>query len=210
MTKRIIKNIILLVILFLVGYNSIYFKKLDEVKSAAVTQKFDAVKYARNYYNRLLPTLDKSIEVNSLLSQINTDKAKAFDAYSHALGIGNIKYFLVKGQGLVMDVNEDNISLSVKADSSNKTVQIATEYVFGNAIRDASGLIDINEFKSTMDFNNVSAEVNKIIRSEVLPAFKSKVKKGDMISFIGAIELNKEHLDIEHIELMPIVLKITP
>jgi len=65
-------------------------------------------------------------------------------------------------------------------------------------------LININEFNNTMDFNNVSAELNKIIREKVLPAFKQKVKKGNSIEFTGAIELNKEHLDLSNIEVIPV------
>jgi predicted lipoprotein len=80
--------------------------------------------------------------------------------------------------------------------------------VYGNAVRDASGLIDINEFTNTTDLNNVSAEINNIIRKEVLPPFMAKMKKGDVISFYGAIELNKEHLKTDKIEIIPISLSI--
>ena len=124
------------------------------------------------------------------------------------MGIGNIRYFLVKGEGQVLSINENDVTVLAVADSNKKAIRIATEFVFGNAIRDASGKIDINEFSNTMDFNSVSAEINKIIRSQVLPQFKAKVKKGDTVQFAGAIELNKEHLNVEDIELMPVQLKI--
>ena len=55
-----------------------------------------------------------------------------------------------------------------------------------------------------MDFNNVSAELNKIIREKVLPPFKQQAKKGNRIEFTGAIELNKEHLDLTKIEVIPV------
>ena len=105
-------------------------------------------------------------------------------------------------------VNENDVLLQSKTDSSHYTFHIATEFVFGNAIRDASGQIDINEFKNTMDFNNVSAEINKIVRAEVLPPFKKNIKKGDTVQFAGAIELNREHLNISDIEVIPVQLKI--
>jgi hypothetical protein len=59
-----------------------------------------------------------------------------------------------------------------------------------------------------MDFNNVSAEINKIIRTKVLPSFKANAKKGIAIRFVGAIELNKEHLDLSHIEIVPVEVNI--
>lgn len=82
------------------------------------------------------------------------------------------------------------------------------EYVFGNALRDAPGLIKINDFTNTMDLNNIAAEVDKIIRTEVLPPFKSSVKKGDTITFAGAFELNQEHINLDKIEILPVALKI--
>jgi predicted lipoprotein len=102
------------------------------------------------------------------------------------------------------------VSIRVKTDTAEYDYKIATEFVFGNAIRDASGLINLNEFTNTMDFNNVSAEVNKIVRTSVLPSFKTNVKLGSRIQLFGAIELNKEHLSANNIEIIPISIKILP
>ena len=206
--KKTLKYIIGFILVIAVAYNSVYFKKLDEVKAAA-SKDFDAKAYARKYFDgKLLPALSNATELNQLLALLQQDKEKTFDKYSHALGIGNIRYFLVKGEGEIVSINENDITISLKADSSKKDVQIATEFVFGNAIRDASGLIDINDFKNTMDFNNVSAELNKIVRSDVLPAFKTAAKKGQVVQFAGAVELNRAHLNVQQIEVVPVSLKI--
>ena len=114
--------------------------------------------------------------------------------------------FLVNGKGVITSIQEDDVQVSML--DSNQSISIATEYIFGNAVRDATGLININEFSNTMDFNNVSAEINKIIRQKVLPSFKSNGKKGNKIEFTGAIELNKEHFNVSHIEVIPIEIKI--
>jgi len=205
--KKILKYGIGIIALFVVVYNSVYFRKLDEVKASS--SKFDAKKYAKNYFNnKLMPSLPNAVEINQLLSLLQTDREQTFEKYGHALGIGNIRYFLVKGEGEVTSVNENDVTVVAKADTNQKTIRIATEFVFGNAIRDASGKIDINEFSNTMDFNNVSAEINKIVRTEVLPAFKKNVVKGDSVQFAGALELNKEHLNVEDIEIIPVQLKI--
>lgn len=206
---KTLKYILGFVLLLVVAYNSIYFKKLDEMKASAA-KDFDAKAYARKYFNsKLIPALGNAIDLNKLITLLRQDKEKTFDQYSHALGIGNIRYFLVKGEGKIVSINENDVSIMLKADSSQKNVQIATEFVFGNAIRDASGSIDINEFRNTMDFNNVSAELNKIVRIEVLPQFKTSAKKGQSVQFSGAIECNRAHLNLEQIEVVPVSLKIT-
>jgi len=205
--KKVIKYIASVLLVGIVAYNSVYFKKLDEVKAG--TTSFDAAGYAGKFWNeKLPPRLSKAIEIGELLTLLQTDKEKAFMTYSHALGIGNVKYFLVKGSGIIQSVDENQVSVKVESENEKPEINIATEYVFGNAVRDASGVIDINAFVNSMDFNNVSAEINKIIREKVIPPFRSKVKKGDRIFFSGAIELNKEHLSTRSIEVIPTDLKI--
>lgn len=205
--RKMVKYAVAIIVLIIIAYNSVYFRKLDEVKASS--SKFDAKTYARNYFNhKLIPSLSNAVEINQLMSLIDTSKEQTFEKYGHALGIGNIRYFLVKGEGQVTSINENDVTVLAKADTNQKTIRIATEFVYGNAIRDASGKIDINEFANTMDFNNVSAEINKIVRAEVLPAFKKTVVKGDTVQFAGALELNKEHLNVEDIEVIPVQLKI--
>jgi predicted lipoprotein len=205
--KKWLKYVFGIVVLLVLGVNSIYFRKLDEMKSAS--SKFDAKAYARKYFNdRLMPSLSNGVDINQLMGMLQNNREQTFDKYAHALGIGNIRYFLITGQGRVTSVNENDVSVLTTADSNQKSLRIATEFVFGNAIRDASGKIDINEFANTMDFNTVSSEINKIVRTEVLPPFKERVKNGDSIQFAGAIELNKVHLNVEDIEVIPVQLKI--
>ena len=204
---KAVKYIIVIIAIAFVAYNSVYFKKLDEVKAAKAATTFDAPKYTQIFWDtKLMPNLNKAIDITKLTAMLSTDSRKTFDNYSHALGIGNIRYFLVSGKGSIASINEDDFAIAL--DSSNQMITLVTEYVFGNAVRDATGLININEFSNTMDFNNVSAELNKIIRQKVLPSFMQQAKKGDKIEFVGAIELNKEHLDLSHIEVIPVEIKI--
>ena len=93
MKKMVRYGVFLLIVAFL-AYNSVYFKKLDEVKAG--TASFNARKYAEDFWiKKLTPALDKSAEAGQLLSLLRTDKDKAFKDHAHALGIGNIKYFLI-------------------------------------------------------------------------------------------------------------------
>jgi predicted lipoprotein len=206
---KAIKYIITIIAMLVIGNNSVYFKKLDQVKASVTAKEFNAAQYAQTFWNnKLTPNLNKAVDITQLTVMLSTDTAKTFDTYSHALGIGNLRYFLVKGKGEIVSVNEDDVVISSKSGTSQQRATIATEYIFGNAVRDATGLIDINEFSNTMDFNNVSAELNKIIREKVLPPFKSAVKKGNAIEFVGAVELNKEHLNLQKIEVVPIKITI--
>jgi len=202
MTKGIKYSIWVIVIAF-IGYNSVYFKKLSEVKAAS--EKFNAVDYAQRLYAALTTSSEKAITPDQLINELRSDKAKAFNQYGKALAIGSTRYFMVKGSGVVKAITENEVVLST---ANKNELHIATEFVFGNAIRDASAQVNLNDFTNTADLNNISSEVNKIIRNKVLPPFKSTVKTGDTVAFTGAVGLNREHLDLNGMELMPINLNI--
>jgi len=205
MIKKVIKYVAAIIIVVFIASNSVYFKKLSDVKAAAVKQ-FDAAKYARNYLKtQLIPFSSTAPPAGELLALLKTKPANAFKTYAHGLDIGNIRFFMVQGRGVVTSVDENDIYVLTR---DKQTIKIAVEYVFGNALRDAPGLININDFTNTMDLNNIAAEVDKIVRTEVLPPFKSVVKKGDTISFVGAFELNQEHINLDKIEVIPVTLKI--
>jgi predicted lipoprotein len=195
------------VVILLVAYNSIYFKKLDEVKAA--TTGFDGVAYASKFWSeKLVPAMEEGVDLSRLLLQLQTNPEPAFASHSHALGIGNIKYFPVKGEATVEMINENEFVISLDNQPSGTVLMIANEYIFGNAVRDASGQIDINAFTNTRDFNTVSAEINNIIRTKVIPSFKDKVKTGDRVRFTGAIELNQKYLNLNAIEIIPVSLSV--
>jgi len=198
-------------ILFIAGgllvlFKSVYFKPLDEIKAEAAAKMFEPKAYSKDFWeNKLIPNLDRAIDLNELMDLLRTNPEEAFTNHSNALGIGNIRYFLVRGTANISSIQEDHMVFEL---SPNRMVRLATDYIFGNAIRDASGQIDINEFTNTMDFNNVSSEINQIVVKTVLPDFILYAKEGDLVSFHGAIELNQKHIVMDRVEIIPIQLSI--
>lgn len=204
--NKIIKYILISAGGLFIIYNSVYFKPLDEIKAEAAAKIFDPLAYSLDFWeNKLIPNLDQAVGLNTLLNLLKSNPKEAFEKYSNALGIGNIRFFLVQDTAMVSEIDEDHVVLALE---NEQFANLATDYIFGNAIRDASGQIDINEFTNTMDFNNVSSEINQLVVKNVLPAFISSVKTNDIIHFYGAIELNQEHLQLEQIEIIPIQLSI--
>ena len=202
--QKSIKYIIWLLIIGLVGYNAVYFKKLSEMEAEA--KSFDAPSYAKNLIDhKLQPILDSAITLDFLLTELSTSPAPLFKKHGRSLTIGSSKFFMVKGTGHVTAIDDSGVT--VKTDQNNE-VKIATEYIFGNGIRDASGLVNLNDFTNTTDLSNISSEINKIIRKTVVPPFRASVKNGDLVAFTGAIELNQAHLDFKNAELLPVSLKI--
>ena len=206
--SRYIKYLLVIIVIGLVAYKSVYVKKLSEMK-VTTDEKFDAVTFSKKLWEGKLPArLDSAVELTTFIKAAQANPVDAFSKYTNALGIGNYRYALITAEGIVTNVNDDDIALQVKLGDSLMTVKLATEFIYGNAIRDASALVDVKDFPNTMDLNNISEELNKMVRKSVLPPFKTAVKKGDKIIVTGAIEIHKEHIKWNELEIIPVKLQI--
>ena len=206
--NKYVKYLLLIVVIGLVAYKSVYVKKLSEIK-AVIDEKFDAVAFSKKLWEEKLPTkLGSAVELATFIKTTQSNPADAFSKYTNALGIGNYRYALIKTEGIVTNINDDDIALQTKMGDSLMTVKLATEFIYGNAIRDASGLVDVKDFPNTMDLNNISEELNKMVRKTVLPLFKAAVKKGDKVIVTGAVEIHKEHVKWSELEIIPVQLQI--
>lgn len=202
MKKRYAYILGLLIVLTL-GYNSVYFKKLSVVK-AATKENFDFKAYADSiYYKGILKS--KKITLSDLTSLMQSNPETTFEKYGNRLGIGNSAYFMIQSTGKIIAIKD---GLYTIADEKNGIVYIDTKYIFGNAIRDASGLVKLTDFKTNAQFNKVSESLNDIIRNDVIPKEISKVKLGDSISFSGAIKLSKKQNLREKITVIPSQIKL--
>ena len=206
--NRYIKYLLLVVVVCLVAYKSVFIKKLSDRRERTDT-KFDAPAFSKKLWDEKLPAkLSNAVELTTFIQLVQGNAEDAFSKYSNVLGIGNYRYALIKTEGVVADINEDDIFLQVKLEDSLMMTKLATEFIYGNAIRDASGLVDVKDFPNTTDLNNISEELNKMVRKLVLPPFKAAVKKGNRIIVIGAIEIKKQDIKWNELEIIPVQLQI--
>lgn len=206
MLQKIIKYFLIILFFGLLLYNAIYFKKISEMQVSKIETVFDVKAYAKTYLLEKIPAAKKeAVEVSDLLSVLNKDSKKAFTDFSHFQNEGDMKYFFVKGEGKVTNIDEEFVTLKI---ASGTEIKLAIQYIFGNTSRDCSGLISIDDFSNTMDLNNVSEEINKLIKSKIVSPFTEKVQKGDTVSFLGGIELSQSNPKTDKIEIVPLQLEI--
>lgn len=195
--------ILSLLIIAVLGYNSVYFKKLSDVKNAN-KENFDFKAYADSIYYKGILKSKKTLALTSLITSVNANKDEAFKKYGNRLGIGNSAYFMIKSTGKIIAINDGIYTI---ADEKNSIVYLDTKYIFGNALRDASGLVKLTDFKTNAQFNKVSESLNDIVRNEVLPKELNKVKIGDSIEFSGAIKLSKKQTLLNDLIIIPSQIK---
>jgi len=182
------------IIAFLV-YHSIYFENLEDIKEQRQRGTFNAAEYARDFWdNQLFGVLDKAVNVKELIELFNTNMNEAIRRYGKAPGVSRTYAYLIRGNGKILTIGEDFLHVSIKEPQTNPDIKITSGfYIPGNAVRDASGLIDVSEFSDTMKFNEISGEINKILVKEVIkPFLEKKPKVGKTIRFFGATQVAQD------------------
>jgi predicted lipoprotein len=208
--NKLIKYSLLVLAIALVAYKSVYVEKLS-VHNGKTAQKFDPVSFSKKIWLEQLPAkMNSAVALTNLIGAVAKEKEIALQEYTRALAIGNYRYALVKADLQVVAVNEDEVLATILAGDSTIQVKLATEFIYGNAVRDASGLIRVEDFPNTSDLNGISEELNRIVRTDVLPAVKGKLKAGDKLEVVAALELNKEHIHWQGIELYPVRIQLMP
>lgn len=191
--KKVCKYAIAAVILAIFVYHSIYFEKLEDVKQQRRREAFDAAQYAGDFWsNRLFNVLDQAVGAKELIEIFGTNMDEAISKYGKAPGVSNTYAYLIKGNGKILEITEDFLQVSIREPDTNPDIKIKTGfYIPGNAVRDASGLIDVSEFTDTMKFNEISGEINKIVVKEVIKPFRDKKPQvGNTIRFFGATQVS--------------------
>lgn len=204
--KKAIKYIIFAVIIGISIYNSVYIKALDKVKQGKNNTIFDAKSYANQFINTKVETLP-ALNVSEFLNDISKDVKKYSEANGNKLGISNDYYFITEGNATVLSIEEEDVVVSL-TENNKQIIRIAIDFIFGNAIREGAKTANISDYQNTMDYNNISVELNNIIRETIIPPFTKAVKEGDTLYFKGAIKVNTKKPNLKELRLIPLILKL--
>lgn len=207
MKAKTIKYSILFILLIITGYNAVYFEKLNAITKDGV-QQFDAKTYtAALWKNKMPAVIASAMDFDQLLLAIEKDPQQAFEKNTHALAIGNYRYAMVKMSGIVITVNEDDFVIETVLGGNKKQLRVTTEFIYGSAVRDASGLIDIKDFTNASDLNAIAESFNETIKKTVVQPLKKSLVTGLKIELVAAVELNKENMVLDQLVLLPVQIK---
>jgi len=189
--KRIVVYVVGLVALLLLLLLSVRFENLEDRRLKQRAEQFDAAEYARDLWDRRLSTvLDQAGDAGILLHLFNTDMTAAI-AQGRTLGESRVHAYLLKGRGTVVSLSDKGLALSVTEPAGQPEILIVTgAFVSGNAVRDASGLVNVSDFSESMKFNRISFEINRILVQEVIGPFMADPPTiGRAVRFVGAAEV---------------------
>ncbi|MGH7951381.1 MAG: DUF2291 family protein [Limisphaerales bacterium] len=182
------------------------------LKRATVEKKataFNAAQFAEKFWNgKLLKSLNRAVNAQVLLPAIQTNPAAAKKKFSRSLGLSNSYTYFLSGTGRVISISGNEISLAVTAGATNAEIVLETGLIFGDAIRDGTGLLNVNDFADSQDFNDIAAQLNKMVETRVQPKLREQAKIGAQIYFTGCAEVDDETSDLKPLKVIPIRTEI--
>jgi len=194
--KHIFYVVSLGALLLLLG-SSVEFRSLEAKRAEERAERFNPAQYARDFWDhRLDGALATALDAGQLIGLFNTDMEAAVGK-GRTLGRSRVHAYLLKGAGKIVSTDEGGLRVSVASPHASPEILICTgSYISGNAVRDASGLIDVSGFSDTMKFNKISFAINKIVVQEVIkPFLDTGPEAGMTVRFIGAAEVAEDATD---------------
>ena len=153
--------------------------------AAATAAAFDPVAFVAGFWtDRLLPAAGRAPDAVPLLADLRRDPAAALQAHGRRVGLGNAAYYFARGTGRITAVERSRLLVEI----DGALVAVRTGPVFGNVIRDGCGLLDLNQAPGLSEFNALSAELNRLVETQVQPPLKAAAIIGATLTFAGCAE----------------------
>jgi len=172
---------------------------------------FNATNYVTGIWDSdFMPTLsENATEITQLLEEIDADEDAATEDYGNRTSSGPFS-FMVQGEAQLLALNRESRvglgELDLAPFDGEADVFLAIGPVLrGNALRDAVGFIEFNDFTNQVEFAQVSDALKDRVDSDVLGAVDLDGLVGETIQFLGAFTLD----DRDEIVIMPVQLEVS-
>lgn len=187
-------------------YHSFYVVSLDSRANESVDG--DVAQMADDYFLQTLPSVMENAPTPCMLLSALGEEDHDWKTYGKQTNIGNRYYFLVQGEGTVEEIEDNFVKVVFGEGAKTCSLRVATVYIFGNEIRDASGELLLQDVGELTKFNAVSELINKKVRDDIIPHFLNEVQVGQKIRLAAAFALNRRVGVTDDFEVMPIQMQI--
>lgn len=167
-----------------------------------------AVVAAKLWSGDLRDAAQRAPDASVVAAAIRENPEAARRKHARSVGMGAAYYF-VRGSGKVVAADRSAIRVAL-GDTPSTVVALRVGPIFGNAVRDGTGLIDVNQAPGLHEFNALSAELNKLVETELLPVLREKATVGSTITFAGCAEAAEDlpPADKPFFTLIPVLAEV--
>lgn len=194
--------------IFCWAFPPVHIHSLKNIRAEQASRVFNPSDFVAEFWqDQLLPATENAVDASELMGAIVANRKQAHEQYGRSVGIGDSYFYFLRGSGRVVSVSDDDIGISLKGEGDTVDISIPLGFIFGNALRDGTGLLSASDYPESQQFNDISACLNQIAETEVLPELQRLVKVGMRIEFAGCVEVSDEDFDLEPLTLVPVFVK---
>jgi predicted lipoprotein len=153
---------------------------------------------------QLLPAAEHATDAAAVVHLVAADPKQVRERFGRTVGVSSSYFLFLRGAGRVVAADDESIALSLKPTGDEPDVVVPLGFVFGNAVRDATGLVSSSSYPNAQAFNEVSAKLNEIVEKRVLPEFQRVATVGRRVRFVGCVEVADEETDLKPLKLVPV------
>jgi predicted lipoprotein len=185
-----------------------HIRSLKAVREAQAYAQFNATDFVGRFWNeKLLPATGQAADATKVLAAIAAAPRQVREQFGRTVGVSSSYFLFVRGAGRVVSADADNIGLTLKPEGHETDIIVPLGLVFGNAVRDGTGLLNSSAYPNAQEFNDISAALNRIVETNVLPQLQQIATVGKRIQFAGCVEVGDEEQDLKPLKLVPISMK---
>ena len=154
---------------------------------------------------RLQPSALQAPAAVTVLTALHADFRAGRARYAHPVGLGGLAYFYVSGEGRVIRRDGDQLLVALGDGAPGQpVVALQLGPVFGNTVRDGTGLLNVNDSPSLEAYNALAAELDRLVETRVLPVLREHAAIGTRIAFAGCAEAPEDAGDSTPLAIVPV------
>lgn len=196
-------------IIVLCIFPPLHFRALDAAPSAASQasagkKPLDAPAFVEMFWNdRLSKAAASATDAAILLGELRKSIPDSQKKFGHASGLGGPVYFFISGAGKIVSAASNSVAINITGGDKAEIV-LQTGNVFGNAVRDGTGLLSASDYPNSREFNDIASELNLRVEKNVLPMLRQKAVEGLTVKFSGCAETSPEDTSVLPLQVIPI------
>ena len=182
---------------------------LKQRQGQQAATEFNAPNFATAFWHeKLLRSLDRAADAAEVLAALAANPQKARTQFGRTPGMGSSTLFFLRGTGHVVSMTKKGVALALKDGGDTAEILLPMGLLFGNAVRDGTGLLDASAFPNSQNFNDLSTELNRVVETSVFPSLRELAKPGVKLSFAGCAEVAAEDADAKPLKVIPVSVKL--
>jgi predicted lipoprotein len=124
-----------------------------------------------------------------LIKALQENPGQGSGPYGRRPAIGGPWFYLLSGEARVASIDARGLWLDGGAGLGDWHVLLQTGPIFGSALRDATGLLRLEDF-SSFDFNELGAQLNRLSETRVGTGLRHDARVGSQLDFVAAGRLD--------------------